>query len=280
MKLFEYINPKWGKAFKRISDAFHKYSPSWIEWVQREEDCNVLLVHVVGGEEAIILEKVIPKIIIQHCYFSAEYERYDWPKYWEQAILTVSFHNLPEYTERKFSFYGMPWGAEVEQFFRIPSIEKDISIFSTGHVAETECIDKVFEACKTLKTIMFHTGHNFNWNTQYYKHLEYIDNVPFNYLLNRCKYVSALRLVEGFELTAIEGLFCEARPIIPNESTYNWYRNYAYTIDTSKDIVEQLMVILNTSPKPILEEEKKEIISTFSWKTIMEGFYKELETKL
>lgn len=277
MKIYEFKNPNWGIAFTRISNALHDHSPNWVEWTINEDKADLRIIHVVGGGEIPELQKPGPKVIIQHCYFTASANEYNYDKYWEQAVLTSSFHNLPNYTNKKFNFHHMPWGASPEIFYRIPEIHKDFPIIATGHVSETECIDKVYEACKTLKLRMLHTGQNFLWDTKYYMYLPYITDKGFNELLNRCNYVSALRLIEGFELMAIEGLFCKARPIVPENSTYDWYREYGYTIDSKKDIVEQLKDILSQPPRIFTEEEYKIIVDKFAWKTIVPNFFTKIK---
>ena len=280
MKLFEYKNPSWGIAFTRISDALHKFAPDWVEWVQDYDTCDIALIHVVGTGEIELLEKPKPKVIIQHCYFTAGAPGVNYIKFWKQSILTVSFHNLPSYTDRKFPFYHMPWGADADMFKLLLNTPRTIKILATGHVAETEGIDKVFEAARNTGTVLYHTGHNFNWDKSHYTFLQNLNDSQFVELLNSVQYVSALRFIEGFELMAIEGLFCGARPIIPNDPTYDWYREYAYTIDRNSDIVKQLENIIKNPPRPILTDEYETIVQKFSWQTLIPNFYKILQEKL
>jgi len=278
MKIFEYTHPAWGFAFKRISNAFHQHAPEWVEWVPTWEQADVNLVHVVGGGEVPILQLPKPKIIIQHCYFTASPNELDYPKYWEEALLTCSFHKLPNYTDKKFNYHGMPWGADNEIFSIINTQAREFKIGTTGHIAETEGIDKVYEAIQQIPgAAMWHTGQNFGWDPNKYRFYNYMPDQYFYQLLNHTQYISAMRFIEGFELMAIEGLMCGARPIVTQDDTYDWYRKHAYTVDTTKDIVPQLISILENPPRPITAEEYEEIVNTFSWKTIMNNFYERVK---
>lgn len=276
-KIFEYTHPSWGVAFKRISLAFHTYAPDWVEWVEDEKDSDLNLIHVVGGGEVPMLQLPKKKIIIQHCYFTASPQEFDYPKYWEESLLSCSFHDLTKYTTRKFNYHGMPWGADPAVFNLHPPSIREFIVGATGHIAETEGIDKVYEAVAQTKSKMWHTGQNFGWDSNRYQFIPYLHDTYFAKLLNHTQYISALRFIEGFELMAIEGLMCGARPIITQDATYDWYREHAYTVDTTKDIVPQLVDILSNSPRELSAEEHTKIISTFSWSTIMHNFYTAVE---
>ena len=277
LKLYEYKNPDWGRAFTHISDALHKWTPDGMIWVSKMEEAHVAIVHVVGMGEIVHLDMKRPTVIVQHCYFTANPDVADYPNYWEKSLFTTSFHNLPSYTDRKFQFYGMPWGADPDVFKR-PDIDvkKDIKIMTTGEIADTECLDKVYNACQHIGHTMYHTGKNFGYDTRYYQNYSLLPEPDFVKFLQRSQYVSALRMMEGFELMAVEGLMCGARPITFSTDTYRWFHKYAYVLDPFEDIALQLTFILEKEPKPIGEEEYKEIVDTFSWKIIMKGFYNKL----
>jgi glycosyltransferase involved in cell wall biosynthesis len=276
MKIFEFTRPEWGIAFKRISAALHQYAPADVEWTDYDS-CDLMIVHVVGTGEEEILKRDKPKIIIQHCYFTARPELVDYPAYWEKALLSVSFHDLRKYTDKSISYYGMPWGADPEVFKLQPGIERDITVFTTGHIAQTEGIDLVFEAVTAVKGFMMHTGANFGWSRPTYTYTDYMEDTLLCETLNSAKYVSALRFTEGFELLAIEGLMCGARPIVPENDTYDWYREFGYTVNTKEPIVPQLITIFQQEPRPVSAEEREQIVQRFAWEHIMNGFYSKVK---
>jgi hypothetical protein len=279
MKIFEFRRNEWGIAFKRISDALHRYAPDWVEWTNYE-NCDIMIVHVVGGGEIPALEMPKPKVVIQHCYFTASAHEIDYAKYWAQSIMAVSFHDLRKYTDKDIPYYGMPWGADDNVFCRTNTGNRAIKVIATGHIAETEAIDKVYEAVKQLKQTLYHTGQNFGWDKRFYRYLDYMPDNEFAEVLNGTQYISALRFIEGFELMAIEGLFCGARPIIPDDPTYDWYREHAYTIVKDKDIVEQLVEILKDTPRPMDENERLVIVNKFKWSHLIGDFFTTLKQRI
>jgi glycosyltransferase involved in cell wall biosynthesis len=279
VKIFEYTCPDWGIAFKRISNALHVHAPSWVEWTDYES-ADIMIVHVVGGGEVEMCEKPKPKVIIQHCYFTASAHEIDYAKYWEQALLAVSFHDLRKYTDKVIPYYGMPWGADPAVFKYSNKGRRNIKVMATGHVAETEGIDKLFEACKTTGFSLFQTGGNFGWDPKHYFFLPYMEDEDLADILNSTQYVSALRFIEGFELMAIEGLMCGARPLVPDDPTYDWYREHAITIYKDKDITTQLVDIFKVTPNPVSPEEHRQIVEKFSWDKLVRDFFEALKGKL
>jgi len=280
MKVYEYANPSWGKAFSRISYELRKHSPEWVEWVSSMDACEIALVHEVGGAESIQLREALEKgkklIIVQHTYFTSGFSK--WEEFWEQALLTVSFHNLPEYTDKKFAFFHTPWGADPEIFY-LENHVRNIKVFATGHVAQTENLDKVYDACLRTHNVMFHTGENFKWGIKY-RHMPYMPDDKLRTTLNQTEYVPCLREHEGFELMGIEGLFCGARPIVPNINTYNWYSKYSHVVDMGGDVTGQLVDILSNPSLPVLPEEYNEIVATFSWGRIVANIFTAIQERL
>jgi hypothetical protein len=271
MKIYEELNKDFGRAFIRISKAFHDYAPECIEFVDSPDKADVNLIHSLGSGELQFMSRP-NKVIVQHCYLTGSSE---YTKYWKDSLLTVSFHNLKLYTDIDFNFLSIPWGVEPSVFSRTEK-EKDNLVFTTGHVAETENIDKVYDAVKYLNTFMIHTGENFKWDSTYYKYHMYMDDEKFAHLLNRTKYTVGLRSIEGFEMHCAEGLFCGARPIVPKLDTYRWYDGLCHYIDMDKDIVEQLIIIFSGEFIPLTFDEYREAHERFSWVSIMSQFYDRL----
>lgn len=273
MKVCDYVSKNWGLAFGRISKAFHDYSPEWVEWTDFAH-CDTYMVNIVGGGEIQEIEKGLAHnkklLLVQHTYFTGG--DYDWLQYWKQALLTISFHDLKHYfPNEQFNFYATPWGADSKLFSRL-ALRKYRKVFTTGHVAETEDIDKLYEACKNTKNTMYHTGNNFEFG-EYYKYLKYMSDPDLNVTLNSVQYVSCLREIEGFEMMGVEGLFCGARPIVPNLPTYRWYKDHAVFVDTTTDVVKQLESILNIVPKEPDGYEMSEIKKKFEWKNIIRNIF-------
>jgi hypothetical protein len=48
MKVYSSINKHWGKAFYRIHEAFEKFKPDWVTWVDDADQADVQILHVLG----------------------------------------------------------------------------------------------------------------------------------------------------------------------------------------------------------------------------------------
>jgi hypothetical protein len=280
MLVYEYRDPQWGRAFSRISDALHKHSPERIEWVDHKS-CEVALVHVVGGGEVKVIQSALDNykkvVIFQHCYFTSMYDH--WLDYWKQSNLTLSFHDLQSYTPEKFNFYSTPLGADTDTFRLINQGDRPLKAFTTGHVASTENIDKIYQACNLTGNTLYHTGENFRYG-HHYQFMEYMNDSAFVGILNNTQYIPCLREIEGFEMMGVEGLFCGARPIVPNLPTYRWYEGHAEFVDTQNNLLNQLVEIFNREPKPLTSDEYYELDLKFSWRNIVKNIFSKIEESI
>lgn len=275
LKVAEILNPSFGKAFYRISSALHKYTEGRIEWCSPDV-ADLTLVHVVGGGEIASLEKYNNTVIMQHCLFTTSVPFDLWEKYWNKARLVISYQDFNEYTSKKINMFATPWGAEPDIFYNTNE-KRDIKIFTTGHVAYTENIDNVFRACVKTNNILYHTGENFRWDANNYRHLVYMNDETYSYMLRKTEYVACLRSIEGFEMAGIEGAFCGARPLVLDLPSYQWYKKFGVFINPNEDIIDQVADIISKLSTPYSEEEAQYIKETFSWKGIVENIATQIE---
>lgn len=278
IRVWEFTEPVWGLAFKRISKAFRDYSPDYIEWVETPRHADISIIHVLGELPRWVLE-LKNKVMIQHVVSTMHQSgNTNWIEEWKKSLLTVSFHPLNEYYTEQFSFYHMPWGADPKTFYiRKPEFNRDFKVITTGHIAVTENIDKLYQACKQINTFMIHTGENFAYDSRYYKYLNYMKDSDLADVLCSTEYVSCLRQHEGFEMLGVEGLFCGTRPIVFDLPTYQWYKGHGIFIKQDDNIVESLVKVLSEKPKAVDEDEYKEIISKFSWPILVENMFKRIK---
>lgn len=90
------------------------------------------------------------------------------------------------------------------------------------------------------------------------------------------QYVSGLRRTEGFELPAVEGLFCGARPILFDTPNYRqWYEPFGIFIyeGSRQEVIEQLINIFQGPYQPVTEEEIAVAQGRFDWQRIIGGFW-------
>ena len=282
IKIWEFTRPTWGVVFKKISTYLRKYSPDWIQWTNNMNESDLQIVHVVGTGECSIMDTCKNLIVFQQCYSTAQADIVSYDTYWERSILSISFHPLNEYTHKKFNFLRTPLGAD-PTIFRQRPVQKLFDVCVTGYVPETECIDKLYTAVSTSGKKMIHTGQDFSkifgWSPQHYLYRTFMPEEKLAETLCQSRYVSCMRLEEGFEVMGVEGLMCGTRPIVPNLRTYDFYKEHAEFVDVSNPnlIVDQLIKILNTEPKPIDQNEMQTIVHTFSWKNIVDNIFSTLQ---
>lgn len=268
MRIKEFMNPDWGKAFKRISKAFHS-NFNKIEWVDTNEDIE--LVHIVGTAEVDYLLKkdsLSNVVIVQHCFRTAGVDSQEtWNSLWKNCRLVISFHNLPKFTDTKFNFIRTPWGAD-PSMFPVSTDHRIVKVFATGHVAGTEKLDSIFEACQLTNNIMYHTGENFKFNPKTYQFFDYMDNKEYSAMLTYVQYVAGLREIEGFEMACIEGAMTGATPIVPTENSYDFYNPFAIKVDTNTDVVPQLVKIFSEPYIPLGLDKILYVRNTFDWKVL------------
>jgi hypothetical protein len=273
MKISEYTNKDFGRAFKRISLAFRTHFPSNVEWVDSNPDIEI--VQVVGKKEYDYLtSKNSLKNVVMHqqCLLTTGIPISDWVKLWKECKLVMSFHDLKG---AGFNFLRTPLGAEPDTF-PVGKVQRVYDVFSTGHVAETECLDMLYNACVMSQTKMLHTGENFKWNAPNYQFLEYMNDPWYSSVLQRTKYVTGLRRVEGFEMACIEGAMSGAVPIVPFLPTYDYYKDFGLYIFMDGDITDQLINIFDKSYVPLTQDQLYYVRDEFSWKNICEKIYKRL----
>lgn len=274
MKISEVKSQGLGKCFDRISLAFKQHFPRNVEWGSPNPDIKIF--YLFGGyeiEQLLKQDDLSNVVIFQVNYFTTAYPLEKFVELWKRAKLVISFHPLDTYfPNEKFNFYRTALGAE-PSVFTISNANRHHKVFTTGHVANTECLDKIFDACSISNTKMLHTGENFKWNPQYYTYLPYMSDAEFVNKLQTTQYIAGLRLLEGFEMMCIEGAMTGATPIVPQLPTYDFYKDFGIFIDTNKNITEQLVEIFRGEYKQLSREKVEYVRDTFSWTTVCNGLY-------
>jgi hypothetical protein len=277
MKIQEISNPDWGRCFGRISGALHKHFPSNTEWTNDNPD--IKLVHLLGQSELDIVNKMdtLDNVVLNQVNFlTSELPDTTWIEIWKKAKLVISFIDLKAmYPDVEFNFHKFPMGAEPE-LFPISKVQRFYDIFTTGHVAKTECLQEVYDACVLSRKVMLHTGENFKWKGPNYQFLEYMTDSVYSSILQRVKYITGLRITEGFEMACIEGAMTGAVPIVPFLPTYEYYKDFGRFIFMDGDITGQLVKIFSEPYVPLTKEQIEYVRYEFAWKKICEDLYKRL----
>lgn len=145
----------------------------------------------------------------------------DWMKMWMGAKVVWSYYDLyqlieEDYGERPrnlpFRFYHAPLGTEFDVFKESKLGKKFIiTAGSQGYLSESakECV----VATKNVKATMFYLGKELNKGGDIVCKTGITDEELARYY-SQSVFVSGLRRKEGFELPALEGLMCGARPVL------------------------------------------------------------------
>jgi hypothetical protein len=253
------------------------------------ERADIIVLHVIGLESVEEGRKLKSQgkdyIVIQYCGCWDKSQLSAWYPLWKDALFVWSYYDLSEHMERlDTNFYFAPLG--VDKVFTLPpaiSVLRQDKVLTSGYVSHPsqEPIEEVWKAvnqCDGLSAV--HLGpQNVAGMSEKPANWQSVHNVDDQYLValyHSCKWVAALRHFEGFELPAIEGLACGARPICFDQPSIRyWYGDLVeYAPDChGQELVEELVGVLTRPYRPVTDEEKRRVSRTFNWDTIMSGFW-------
>jgi len=269
-------------AIQRIVKALKMYAPPFVEFVDNEEDAEIVIIYAYGQRRGVkyhserLLNKGKQYVIVQLCLRNTTNPRTeDWLPIWYKAKLVWSYYNLPNLIEEDgnraapFPFYFSPLGVDVS-VFKETKCEKKYLVGICSHGLSRECLSEVKEAAKKVSGKVFHFGD---------KNKPKLTDKELALELSQCKYVTGLRRHEGFELPIIEGAMCGARPIAFDIPQYRqWFNTLAIFIPQrhSKHVVEALVEIFKGEYKPITDIEKYNVARWFNWSQIVIGFWASL----
>jgi glycosyltransferase involved in cell wall biosynthesis len=219
---------------------------------------------------------------------------YDWyDSIWAKAEVVWSYYDLNLAIEMdalagKFpaylpltNFYHAPLGADAEVFVADPNVKKLFTIATSGQSRLQESVRECWLAAQEIEGMVFHVGPRIVDLTKS-KGIWFSENCGDSVLAatyQQCEFVSGLRRKEGFELPAVEGLLCGARPILFNSSDYRtWYEPWGHFIEegSRQEVVDQLVELFKRGARPVTAEEREQAVERFNWETIIKGFYDHL----
>lgn len=283
-------------ALKRVEKALIQYAPSDVEFVSDKKQADLVILHVTGRLEH--TQREVDRIrkrgqkyaVIQYVVRSSiNPDLIDWlDSVWLNAEMVWSYYDigndLTDEYERKTAqhchlnnLYHAPLGVDSE-VFQDRHIERDFMIGCSGRHALSESVKECVMAAKANNGRTFHLGHDLRRGSDVLC-VKGMTDYTLSHFYSRCEFVSGLRRIEGFELPVIEGLLCGARPIVfDRPEMRHWYGEIAEFIHegTREEVTEQLTSLFKRGARPIKQWEKDLVRERFDWKTIINGFYKQL----
>jgi len=280
--------PVESRGIARVRDNLIKYKPDSVEIVKNATEADLTILHVIGRHDRV--ERQVNNLrasgkqyaMIQYCIRSTmSPSTADWINMWKGARLVWSYYYLPElvwqdHVSESFPFYYAPLGVDADVFKESP-FYKQFVVGATSQHALSEGARECAIASQHTNKEMFFLGHELRRSNVHCASGLSDDKVASYW--SKCKYISGLRRIEGFELPVIEGLMCGARPIVYDQPHYRaWFDKFAVFIKegSREEVIEQLEVLFARDPNPVTEEEKVLAKSMFNWQTIITNFWKQL----
>jgi len=178
--------------------------------------------------------------------------------------------------------YFAPMGAD-PRVFRLGTGPRPVGIVTSGFVSGSiaEAIEEVAEAAYETDLTVFHLGPDKIVGMQprmepTWSSAHGISDFRLSQTFAMSKWVSGLRHVEGFEMPALEGLLCGARPIVfDRPEMRHWFGDHAMFVPecSGQDLIIRLIAILGSAPKPVSFEERATVVERFSWSSVAKGFW-------
>jgi D-inositol-3-phosphate glycosyltransferase len=290
------------RAMTRVADALQEHVGPGFVVVDDANDADVVVLHVIGYPETVERVEQLTAAgkkyaIMQYCMRSTqEPSTLKWLSLWRGAVAVWSYYHLEamwkddigstalqiEPQQFGVNFYHAPLGADPSVFKPFPAVPRkpDHAIVTTGYIAETEGVWECEEATQALGLKMFHLGPNLGFKA-HVRHREGINDAILAQVYSQYNFVAGLRRVEGFELPAVEGLFCGARPIMFDAPHYRrWFEGLAEFVpeDSHDQVVSSLVNTFLQDPQTtfVTPENIAEAHRRFDWANLVPGFWQKV----
>lgn len=278
MKVFLKPQGLYSRAMTRVADALAARAPDCVQVVENQEEADLTLLHVIGEMES----PSYPHIINQYCLHTAGGSLEYWLERWNKATMVWSYYDLMAYAQGSYNFYFAPLG--VDKTFRNSTLGngRDVGVMTSGYVSapNAEAIEEVVMAADWYDLQHIHLGpdsvEGLRCKPPRLKFVHNISDESLAYLYRRTEWVSGLRHVEGFELPALEGLMCGARPLLfDRPDMTQWYEGHGVFIPESSgdELVQYLVDLLAYRPAPVTLQEREYLAQKFNWGIIAKGFW-------
>lgn len=288
MKVYNHY-PRDSRGVGRTARMMERYAPSRMEFLNTEKGAHLILLHVIGRRDHVrrTVEHAIHSrqriAIIQHVLRSSQKPNAtDWQDIWIQCELIWSAYNLPLISAQDGArwsapFYHAPFGCDPDVFYAPLGNHRRYILGTASTSPEIESIQECYDAAKSTGRLHMHLGNSLPSEEHVVDVYHNISDRELATLWGQCEYVSGLRQIEGFELPAVEGLLCGARPLLYDAPHYRqWYDPWGVFIPYRPSCIERTKVIANAlqeRAKPVSDTERAHAAQFFHWQRIVQGFW-------
>jgi hypothetical protein len=296
MKAFVDSPPGLSMAMTRVANALKRHAPVHVTCVSREADADLVLLHTIGYPETVeAVDRLTAAgkrvVIAQYCLRTSQRPHVqDWLPVWTKADLVWSYYDLVALAREDgidlcvpgpgwidCGLYYSPLGVDPSVF--VPPANgatRPFTMCTSGYLAGPETVDECSAAVQRVGGRLFHLGPS---NVAQGAHVTAEVGIPDSALVARygeSQFVAGLRRIEGFELPALEGLMCGARPIAFDRPHYRaWFEDFAEYIPetTSAEMTDALEALFRAGARPVSAEERARAVKTLAWERIVGDFW-------
>ena len=198
----------------------------------------------------------------------------DWIELWANAKVMWSYYDLRSLVP---AMYHAPLGADPEVFYKENDRQEKylVGVNANERCYQAECIGEARLATYNAHGRMVQIGERF-FDDPSVDIFDNADDDAVRHLYNQCRWFSALRRRDGFEMVAVEALMCGTRPIMFDTPNYRqWFDGLAeFVPETSvRDTVRSLTKLLHGETRPVTSDEIAETKKRFDWETIIKEFW-------
>lgn len=246
---------------RRIYSALRKHMPVGV-YESSYNTADMIIYYVCGRHDQ--LERAISElhgrkyVIIQIALQSTRNPNpKDWMSIWNNAKLVWSYYKLP-----LDDYYHAPLAADPEIFHLVHGVDRNILVLTNGSTIDNESLSEVHEAANSVGGIA--------------EHVSGVSDFELCIKYNSANFVSALRRKDGFEMPAIEGLLCGARPIMYDTPNYRqWFDSLAEFIPETDplSVIEELKLLFKKPFRSVSLTESLEVLKKFDWGNITREFW-------
>jgi hypothetical protein len=280
----------------RIAEALARYAPTGIDITHNRSEAELIVIHVLGRvgslsrETAELLAEGRRYALIQYTLRSTQkpHTSHWWPVWQQAKTIWCTYDLRAKMAEDKLDpssiqalpHYYAPYGADHNIFtLQLPAHPRPFLLCTTGFSWMTESVREVATAASRHGGKVFHLGPELN--RDYITCAMGIDDQTLATYYRQCQWVSGLRRTEGFELPAVEGLLCGARPILYDCPHYtHWYGPHAEYVpqyELREDILQHLTGFFSRKKlRKVTRAERDKAVKKFHWPTLVEGFWKQV----
>ena len=288
-KIFFPLDPNWGLVMQRITLDIQRFAPPEFEFVDSHEKADIVFWHVIGPRK---IPNDKPYVMLFHCFGRDRGEtalNTLWNPSFKNALMVYGYYPLHKFLKeedmKEINYVRRPWGVDPELFYKEPSIPKKFTCLATGYVSKTESILELYRACEKVGGKLLHIGGPIEdevgiLNPMYYQRVHNITDHQMREAYNSCKWTSALRRIEGYELPALEGFLCGSQPIcfdIPDFYKH-WFGDFATFVPHSSEetVTNELAKLFQTDPL-ISDKKVKEVTDKFNVEKLSMEFWHEFK---